>query len=208
MMNDIRKASGSRKKSPAKDHLTANDILIAEFNYIAQSAFQANEDRARVTNFFLVTVGSFLAAMLSFQFEGPLDRMIYLGFSILFFVLTIASVFTLQELSRLRLAWHESALAMNQIKEYYQGHFSGISLQDAFRWSSETLPPKYKPGSISHLQASQVSFLGGAAFIGAIVFGGLSLNLPLNLGLWIPAILAGVVVFFLLIRIYKRKLKI
>ena len=29
------------------DPLNANDILTAEFEYIAQTAFQANEDRAR-----------------------------------------------------------------------------------------------------------------------------------------------------------------
>ncbi len=41
------------------DKLKADSILSAEFNYIANSAFQANEDRAKVTTLYLVTVGSF-----------------------------------------------------------------------------------------------------------------------------------------------------
>ena len=43
------------------------DILQAEFNYIAQTAFQANEDRARVTTFYLVNLGGFVAALYSSQ---------------------------------------------------------------------------------------------------------------------------------------------
>jgi hypothetical protein len=50
------------------DVLNVDTILAAEYNYAAQTAFQANEDRARVTSFYLVTVGSFLAAILSTQF--------------------------------------------------------------------------------------------------------------------------------------------
>jgi hypothetical protein len=47
------------------DGLSQDVILIAEFEYIAQVAFQANEDRARLTNFYLVTLGSFIAAIVS-----------------------------------------------------------------------------------------------------------------------------------------------
>ena len=42
--------------------LDATAVLTAEFEYVAQSAFQANEDRARVTNFYIVSVGSLVAA--------------------------------------------------------------------------------------------------------------------------------------------------
>jgi hypothetical protein len=45
----------SGKKSAGAVELPANDLLVAEFNYIANAAFQANEDRARVSQFFFVT---------------------------------------------------------------------------------------------------------------------------------------------------------
>ena len=44
-----------RKHSLDRNCLDVNDILIAEFNYIASTAFQANEDRARVSNYYLMT---------------------------------------------------------------------------------------------------------------------------------------------------------
>ncbi len=47
--------------------LKPDDILIAEFNYIAQTAFQANEDRARVTNFFLTSLCSLIIALRSWN---------------------------------------------------------------------------------------------------------------------------------------------
>ena len=40
---------------PDQRPLDVNEILIAEFNYIANTAFQANEDRARVSNYYLMT---------------------------------------------------------------------------------------------------------------------------------------------------------
>ena len=46
---------------------TASDLIVAEFNYIAQTAFQANEDRARVSQLFFVTFGTVIAALYSSQ---------------------------------------------------------------------------------------------------------------------------------------------
>ncbi len=42
-----------------------DELLAAEFEYISQTAIQANEDRARVSSFYLVAVGSLVAAMFS-----------------------------------------------------------------------------------------------------------------------------------------------
>ncbi len=47
-----------------KPKLNVEDILKAEFEYIAHTAFQANEDRARVSSFYFVSVGSVVAAIL------------------------------------------------------------------------------------------------------------------------------------------------
>jgi hypothetical protein len=45
-----------------------DELLAAEFNYIAQTAIQANEDRARVSSFYLIAVGSLVAAMFGAQY--------------------------------------------------------------------------------------------------------------------------------------------
>lgn len=153
----------------SKLELKANEILIAEFEYIAQTAFQTNEDRARVTSFYLVSVGSILAAILSAQFEPLRSEAIYIGFALLFALLTAAGILTLLQLIRLRLAWRESALAMNEIKEAYVKVF-GQELEQAFRWQNQSLPSAYKRGSVSHLLAVQVSLLSAVVFSVATYF--------------------------------------
>jgi len=48
--------------------LKPDDILTAEYEYIARTVFQANEDRSRVASFYFVSVGSIVAAILGTQF--------------------------------------------------------------------------------------------------------------------------------------------
>ena len=47
-----------------------DELLASEFDYIAQTAAQATEDRARVSSFYLIAVGSLIAAMFGTQFIG------------------------------------------------------------------------------------------------------------------------------------------
>ena len=48
-----------------------HELLIAEFNYIATSTNQSSEDRARVSNYYLVTIGASIAAIVfAFNFFG------------------------------------------------------------------------------------------------------------------------------------------
>ena len=52
-----------------KPDLDSNEMLQQEFKYISQTAFQANEDRSRVTSFYFVSVGSLVAAIIGTQLE-------------------------------------------------------------------------------------------------------------------------------------------
>lgn len=182
----------------AEGVLSPDAILVAEFEYIAQTAFQANEDRARVATFYLVTLGTLVAAILTTQTESLQDRYVYWAFAILFGVLTLASVLTLLQLARLRQAWFDSASAMNQIKGFYIERISQMQLQEAFRWRMGTLPDKFKPWSISSLLSVQVALLGGVTLGAAIVFAGLSYDC----WLWGYGIAAGVVASVLQIVLY------
>ena len=62
-----------RKYSPGPGPLDVNEILVAEFEYIAKTAFQANEDRARVSNYYLMTAGAAVAAILGAKIEGEMQ---------------------------------------------------------------------------------------------------------------------------------------
>jgi hypothetical protein len=160
----------------AEESLSSDTILTAEFEYVAQTAFQANEDRARVATFYLVTLGTLVAAILTTQAESLQDRLVYWAFAVLFGVLTLASVLTLLQLARLRQAWFDSVSAMNQIKEFYIERVQQVQLEEAFRWRMNTLPDRFKPWSISSLLAIQVALLGGVTLGAAIVFAGLALS--------------------------------
>ena len=183
--------SGDRELRLITEPLDPNEILIAEYNYIAQTAFQANEDRARVSTFYMVTLGSLVAAILSSQFITFNLPGAYWAFAVLFTLVSSIGILTLLQLVRLRQAWLDSALAMNQIKDFYIQNIRNVNLEGAFRWKAATLPKKYKLWSISFLLALQVALLGGVMLGSAVICIGLGFN-----KWWLEfAILAGGVFF-------------
>jgi Na+/melibiose symporter-like transporter len=153
---------------PVKPKLDPDEILKAEYNYIATTVFQANEDRSRVASFYFVTVGSLVAAILSAIFSTSDLKSVSFAFSALFVVLTILGTLTLAQLARLRAAWHESVEAMNQIKDYYIENNKEI--EPAFKWRLRTLPPTDKKFSIANLMAVEVTLLGAITSTAAMYF--------------------------------------
>ncbi|MCB0100812.1 MAG: hypothetical protein H6635_10445 [Anaerolineales bacterium] len=143
-------------RTKKKTKLDIDQMLQNEFNYITQTAFQANEDRSRYTSFFLVSTGSLVAAIAGTQMEID-TKAVSLAFSILFLVLTLMGALTLSQLARLRHAWLESVKAMNKIKEFYIKNHPEI--KDAFLWRAANAPASNKPGSISNLTATEVILL-------------------------------------------------
>jgi hypothetical protein len=79
----------------------------------------------------------------------------------MFVIVAFLGVLTVLELSRLRLAWLESARAMNQMKDYLIQNIPQLS--DCFRWKTTTIPEAFKPWSVGFLKALQVSALSGIA---------------------------------------------
>lgn len=153
--------------------LNATDILIAEYDYAAKCAFQAHEDRARVSSYYLVSAGTAVAAILGGQSEEVMPTLTT-GFAAIFVVLFGIGFLTLLQLIRLRQAWYDSALAMNRIKEYYQKSYPQAELSRAFAWTSATLPPPGKLWSIAFLLAFSVILIDACAAAGAIIFWGYS----------------------------------
>lgn len=141
---------------PRKPELSPDEILQDEYKYIANTAFQANEDRSRVTSFYFVSVGSFVAAIIGTQLESQ-SRAVSFAFFVLFLVLTFMGALTIAQLARLRAAWHESVEAMNQIKDFYIK--SRPEIETAFKWRGGTIPATNKPYSIANLIAVEVATL-------------------------------------------------
>jgi hypothetical protein len=182
--------------------LDPDEILGVEFNYIAQAAFQANEDRARVTSYYLVSVGSFIAAILGTQLFSNPNSGVYLAFAALFFFLATLAVLTILQLVRLRLAWYEAARAMDQIKDYYIRNTRHKGLGQALRWQTATLPRPGKRSSISFYLAVEVAIIGAASFAAAVYFS----VLGLGWSSWPVAVILGVVFFVIEQVVYQRRL--
>ena len=198
-------SENNQEATQPKGQLDPNKILVAEFNYIAESAFQANEDRARVWQYYLATVGTFVVALFSMK-EIPYEwiKLVRMAFGVAFVVLAMVGYLTLQQLIRLRSAWIESAKAMNQIKDFYADR---LNLAGAFRWRTTTLPKAGKKDSLAFLLALTVMVVDAFALMLALGFFGLAINE--TRGLW-AGIGVGVVAAVLAViwqwRLYQRKL--
>ena len=189
---------------PKEPALSSGDILIAEYNYIAQSIFQANEDRSRVASFYMVAFGSFIAALVTYQFNVTATQEAWIdwGFAGLFLALAFMGVLTTLQLARLRQAWFEGLDAMNRIKEYYFTSFDG--LERAFAWRSDGVPKKFKPTSVGFMLVIQVAVLGGASLGVAVFFA----TLAIYGAVWpLPAFLVGIVFCAWQLGLYRRLLK-
>jgi hypothetical protein len=183
-----------------------DELLAAEFDYIAQTAIQAHEDRARVSSFYLIAVGSLFAAMFGTQFFEPefFSHTVNLMFSGLFILLTLLGTSTLMQLARLRAAWYESAQAMNQLKDFMVSQ--NENLIKAFRWTTNTLPPRYKTASVSYYQAIEVALISGLMF-GAAIFFLQQAFFPIGLLHWIISVVLSLLTIYLQLFIYKRALE-
>jgi hypothetical protein len=184
-----------------------DELLAAEFDYIAQTAIQANEDRARVSSFYLIAVGSLVAALFGTQYADPellSTRDVNLMFSGLFILLTLLGGSTVMQLARLRAAWYESALAMNQLKDYMMEQDK--TLVRAFRWKTSTLPSKYKKDSVSYYQSVEVALISGLMF-GAAMFFLQRAFFSINVFHWIFAAVIGAGAFYVQLFLYRRALK-
>ncbi|MCC6301130.1 MAG: hypothetical protein IT314_17710 [Anaerolineales bacterium] len=190
---------------PKSKPLPADEFLTEEYEYIAQTAAQANEDRARISSFYLIAVGSLIAAIFGTQFFDPkfFTQSIKFIFSGIFLLLTLMGTSTIVQLAKLRAAWYESMLAMNQLKDFMIAHNKEIS--KAFRWTTRTLPPKYKKTSISFFQAREAAILSGVTFAASVHFAqfAMDLNNPVN---WLISALCGIIAVFNQLEIYKRAL--
>ncbi len=150
------------------DFAEHQEFIVAEFNYMAQTAFQAQEDRARVSEFFLVSFGTFIAAVFSSQSSNPDPKLINNVFLILFIVVAFLGLLTTLELSRLRLAWTDSVRAMNCMKDFLINKHP--ALDACLPWRTKTIPKPFKLWSVGFMKALQVSLISGVSMGATLTF--------------------------------------
>ena len=183
-----------------------DELLAAEYNFIAQTANQATEDRARVSSFYLIAVGSLVAALFGTQLfdTEKFTQAVKIMFGGLFILLTLLGTSTIMQLARLRSAWHESMLALNQIKDFAMSQ--SPELTDAFRWQTHTLPPKYKTRSVSYYQAIEAALISGLMFAAATFFLQQAF-FAIGIFNWVISAICGMLTIYIQLIIYKRILQ-
>ncbi len=197
--------------------LKLENMLLEEFNYASVTAYQAQEDRARMFNLYLLLIGvlgSGLAAV--YQLGGGLKAFAGELSIALLLVAGLMGVAFFVKLIRLRQAWRESMLAMTLIKEYYIREFSKTAPLGvrAFYWRLKTLPTGEKRGSTTFVVCATVATLGNMCFSGAALvisllylpgWLGADSRIDPTLAAWLIAPFVLIVSEFLSLRFYSRQ---
>jgi hypothetical protein len=171
------------EKPPLVKPLYSADILGWEFEYARFTASEAMKDRHTMVNFYLLAFGVIATGVLAIlSREANLPQSI--GTLLLWILCAVGWLYFLK-IIRLRQAWHESAQAMNQIKEFFiqhDKHFEPAELRPAFRWQAHTLPSLDKPWTVFFYSAVLIALMDSMAYVlGAAL-------LDLNLSLIIPRV--------------------
>lgn len=194
-----------------------SSIITAEFNYIAQTAFQSNEDRARVSTFYLSSAASLIAAIVTSQLLGDASQItsssasqsvsanvsanvqaIAWAYAFLFGTLSLSGLLTILKLARLRLAWLKSAQAMNHLKQFCVETNGTFETGQIFLWNNDTLPRAASPTSLSSLLALQVIAMS-SLMVGTCVY---HIGLIFD-GAWLYyALASGILALVLLTAVY------
>jgi len=152
--------------------LKLESMLLEEYNYASVTAYQANEDRARMFNLYLLVVGV-LASGLGAIYQlgdkvGPYSSTLAL---VLLTITGILGIAFFMKLVRLRQAFRESLLSMSTVKEYYIQHFrlQVPNVEQAFRWRLSTIVPGESFGTVTFVICATVALLGSLCFGAAAV---------------------------------------
>jgi hypothetical protein len=177
--------------------LDTNEILGREFDYAAQTALQANEDRARVFGYYVATGATMLAAMLLADLRNTQHLTVL---AVLFGGLAVLGIMSILKLAKLRLAWTDSVRAMCQIKRYYIEATRDAGLGTAFRWTADTIPPVGKKWTVAFVMAATLMLLSSSASGAAVMLGvratGGSLSLPAGAAAGVVILIGQLVVWF------------
>ena len=197
-MTELKETNEQVEDRPTEQSAIAIELstmLAADYAYIAQTAFQAAEDRARTTTFYLLSIGSVLATVFASNFDNIDPWRTALAFSIVFGSMSIMGVITLMQLARLRSAWFSSVEAMNHIKEFTLAHTTDETDCDCpFPWMNQNLPKRFEMKSVGAFLLIQVIIMASVMFGACIFHIGLLVDSSQN---WILISIIGGVVWSL-----------
>jgi predicted membrane channel-forming protein YqfA (hemolysin III family) len=154
--------------------LNIESMLLEEFNYASITAYQAMEDRARVSSLYYLLLGALASALLAIYQLGGNTHTYSKPLVIALFVLAgLLSITFYEKIIRLRQAYRESLICMNVIKEFYIEQFQQQmpEVEKAFRWRLKTIPPGERIGSVTFAISSLIGLMGSICFALAVLVG-------------------------------------
>jgi hypothetical protein len=100
--------------------LKLENMLLEEFNYASLTAYQAMEDRARISSLYYVLIGAVASALAAvYQLGGTIRSLSQPILVAMLFIAGVISFTFFVKIIRLRQAYRESLICMNVIKEFY-----------------------------------------------------------------------------------------
>lgn len=213
LRNRRAETTGTQKTAAALNptdprYLDAADILGWEFEYARSTASEAMSDRHTMVNYYLLAAGLLATGVLGFLGKDSLIP-VEAATLLLWLVCGVGWIYFLS-IIRLRQAWHESAGAMNQIKDFYIRHVKELSPDEfstAFRWRSHTLPDPDKAWTVFFYSAMLIAFLNTVCYFGGAVL--LRIKQPSGFDPRLLAVLAGLglIYFFFQVWLYREFLR-
>jgi len=144
------------------------DLLLKDYDYIRDTMSQAMNDRHTMVNYFLLIAGAIITIVITnlkatALLEPQTRYFLILGALVLNFIGWIYFM----HIIRLRQAWHGSALAMNQIKEFFvqNGRVPDDIARSSFLWDTKTVPAAGRKSNVFYYSAALISFITSLSLI-------------------------------------------
>jgi len=173
--NAFRRRSVKKLKNPRlqENAFEFSHLLIQDYQYIRDTLAQAMNDRHTMVNYYLLITGAIVTIVATNLKQGALQEtetryMLFIGS----LVINIIGWIYFLHVVRLRQAWHGSALAMNQIKEFFiqNGRVPDDIARSAFLWDTKTVPKAGRKSNVFYYSAMMISFIASLGICFASFF--------------------------------------
>jgi hypothetical protein len=172
-METGREIEPSAQKPTLDTTIALGDMLLEEYKQAGKSALATLDDRTQLFNNYLFLTAGFAAAAFGaisqLSKDGTVERFMPLIILTLLIIGFLGIVFFMQVL-RLRLAYRQSVVAMDKIRDYYILQFQKAvpDIARAFYWHQDLTPSSERLRSISFLIAYVIAFMDSLFLAGAV----------------------------------------
>ena len=164
-MRSVKKLKNPRLQENAFEFMK---LILKDYDYIRDTLAQAMNDRHTMVNYFLLITGAVITIVATNLNADALQEeqaryILFIGALVLNFIGWIYFM----HIIRLRQAWHGSAMAMNQIKEFFvqNGRIPDDIARSSFLWDTKTVPKAGRKSNVFYYSAMLISFISSFVLI-------------------------------------------